>query len=300
MVSKFSAIVQKEEHLVSLRKFLKQKLDASQKEIQQLIESGAVFIDRRKETFGSKKLKQGQKIHFESQGFTAHSSKHKTPTEAISIIWQNDDLLAVNKPPGLPSQKTRDSKRYSMEHWAQQASLGPLFLTHRLDRDTSGVLLFAKSKSMEAECFKWFKHRQIHKTYHAIAHQKEMKLSHGKWVHHLGKAPPKGGRSCFEVVRSGGLRAETDFRVIKNIDRFSYWELKPHTGRTHQLRIQLAHEGHPIVGDEIYDPKYRERSPTPHHYLHAQALVLPEDYAQNFSIEADYPKSWVENWDFLS
>ena len=65
------------------------------------------------------------------------------------MVWENEELLAVNKPAGVPSQRTKDPKRYSMEHWAKAADLGPLYLTHRLDRDTSGVLLFARSKEME-------------------------------------------------------------------------------------------------------------------------------------------------------
>jgi RluA family pseudouridine synthase len=300
MVSKFSEIVQKNEHLISLRKFLKLKLDATQKEIQHLIEGGAVFIDQKKETFGSKKLKQGQKIHFESKATSTQPKSQKQQAESIKIIWENDELLAVNKPPGIPSQKTKDSKRYSMEHWGQEATSFPLFLTHRLDRDTSGVLLFAKSKKMETECFEWFKHRHIKKVYHAIAHQKANKNIQGKWVHHLGKAPQKSGRSSFRVVHAGGLRAETDYQLIKNVGHVSFWELKPHTGRTHQLRVQLAHEGHPIIGDEIYDPKYRQRAPTPHHFLHARALFLPEQYSEQISLEADYPKSWYDNWSFLT
>lgn len=299
MVSKFSKPVQKDEHLISLRKFLKQNLEASQKDIQQLIESGVVFVDQKKETFGSKKLKRGQKVHFETNRNSSDRKNSSNPADKIDIIWQNDDLLAVNKPPGIPSQKTKDSKRYSMEHWAEASSIGPLYLTHRLDRDTSGVLLFAKSKQMESECFEWFKHRQIKKVYHAIAYQKSNNQKQGTWIHHLGKAPQKAGRSCFQVVRAGGQRAETDYRLMKNVGNFSYWELRPHTGRTHQLRVQLSHEGHPIVGDEIYDPKYRQRSPSPHHFLHARALILPEHYCETTTIQADYPKSWLECWGFL-
>ena len=119
-------------------------------------------------------------------------------------------------------------------------------------------------------------------------------------MHHLGKAEQRGGRSCFKVVRAGGVRAETDYQLIQNIGNMSFWELKPHTGRTHQLRVQLSHEGHPIVGDEIYDPKYLQRSPSPHHFLHARSLALPEHYIHHKPIQADYPRTWYENWDFLS
>jgi len=292
MVSKFSEIVKKEQQLWSLRKFLKVKLNCSQKEVQQLIEGGHVQIDGHKETFGSKKLKVSQRVQIEAPASLANISQTGAEQKVIEVIWEDDALLAVNKPTGLPSQKTKDSKRYSMEHWAERNYPKGLFLTHRLDRDTSGVLLFAKNKLMETRCFDWFKQRQVQKIYHAISYGKTKVGLEGEWLHHLGPDKLRGGRSCYKIVHAGGQKAETHYRVIKSNANYSLWELKPRTGRTHQLRVQLAQQNHPIVGDDLYDLNFRQRKPTPHHFLHARELHLPDSNGQKIIITAEYPLTW--------
>ena len=293
MVSKFSEKVQRDQDNFSLRKYLKLKLDCNQKEVQNIIESGVVFIDKRKETFGSKKVRSGQIVHFSIS--TQHHKtihRHKVDPKSIKILWENDDLLAVNKLPGIPSQRTKDPKRFSMEHWAKDHYQGSLYLTHRLDRDTSGVLLFAKTKAMEKECFDWFKHRKVQKVYHAISYGKSKHFKSETWIHHLKAAPPRGGRSCFKAVHSGGLRAETEVKLLSTNKDHCFWELKPHTGRTHQLRVQLSEQHFPIVGDDLYDRQHRNRPPAPHHLLHARELHLPSWKNETKSISAEYPETW--------
>lgn len=281
-----------------LRQILKTLTGLSSKNVNGLIDNGQVQVNQKTERYGSTSLKVGQKIIWHDNN-EEQKSKDK-PKLSASLgdpqrVFDNDELLVICKPPGIPSQRTRDAKRLNAEDWVQQwgkkQGYGRLILTHRLDRDTSGLLLFGKGERAATRCTEWFKHRQIQKTYLALCHGQAPNKP-GQWEQFLGKGPIIGGRQAFAVVRSGGQKARTSYRILGSQKRYSLWQLQPHTGRTHQLRVQLAHAGHPIVGDDLYGDR-RAQSEAPHHLLHAGGLKLPEESGVEQELLAPLPPDFA-------
>src|SRR4029434_9183165 len=123
---------------------------------------------------------------------------------------------------------------------------------HRLDRDTSGIVLCTKSSRVNAAVAKSFSGHQVMKTYHAITIPCRNLKAEWTIKNHLGKASTKSKRSRYAAVRSDGDFAETFFRVIADHPRGVWVEAIPKTGRTHQIRVHLSECGLPILGDDLY------------------------------------------------
>jgi RluA family pseudouridine synthase len=197
------------------------------------------------------------------------------------ILYEDDWLIAVNKPPGLPTQSTLDEARVNLfavtkRFLDQRAKKMPanganevrstiyLGLHHRLDRDTSGVVLFTKSKDANAGVAELFSKHLAQKTYQALTHKpkvipgsKPHALPGKEWTvkNYLGRAQGAKGagkRSRFKSVHSGGDFAQTNFKCIEETAGGLWVEAKPKTGRTHQIRVHLAELGMPILGDDFY------------------------------------------------
>ena len=257
-----------------LRSFLKLQLKLSNKEVARLIDDGKVQVNGRREQFGSRRIKRGEKIKL--LGAPVLGKAIPKPT-SLNLLHEDDELLVINKDPGLPSQITRDPKRVTIEGLVNEnyhsKRLPSPTLLHRLDRDTSGVLLFGKTNSVSQQLMDWFRHRKIHKTYLAIC--EGIPRHHtGTWTHHIGPSGKRAGKTFHTCLRSGGQKAVTDYRVLATGKGLSLWELKPHTGRTHQLRVQCAEARHPIFGDHFYGAK----SSLGRHLLHAAHLSLPDEF----------------------
>lgn len=271
----YSYIVTPADNGISLRKLLKKELRLSSKNINSLIEQGTVLVNHRKECYGSARLKCNDLIEWTS---IPEQISLKFKFDEKQIIYENRDFFIYNKPPGIPCQRTRDAKRENLEdainQWRKNEGLAPLILTHRLDRDTSGVILFAKHLESSKKAFDWFKHREVKKTYLAISYAQIKKIA-GCWKHYLKLAGNRRGQSYYHSVKSGGQVAITDYQTLDSKNSHTLWELHPHTGRTHQLRVQLSHFGFPIVGDQLYDPSFQKRPNIEHHLLHADRLQLP-------------------------
>lgn len=176
-------------------------------------------------------------------------------------IFENDFVKVVNKPSGLLSMAKGE---FCPEPTLEDYGL----LVHRLDRDTSGVVILAKDEETQTYLRKQFQDRKTHKTYYAVVEGRP-KLDKAKIdlpiIRNL-KHP-----TTF-LVDANGKPSQTFYRVIKSNDKYSLVELKPTTGRTHQLRVHLKYIGTPIVGDRVYGsaaPDTKERL-----YLHAKALEI--------------------------
>lgn len=193
----------------------------------------------------------------------------------IDIIYQDEDILVINKPPGLPSQPTPDPKRASVLSLLQnQLPNTKIFLHHRLDRDTSGVLLFGINPRANKPLTNIFRDHQIEKTYLALAKINPSIPCPEQWtvVNHM--APVKDHRQKIMrmvLVNKGGWRAETHFKLLRTVKDFCYVEAKPVTGRTHQIRVHLACDKRPILGDNLYGGK---STLVPRMMLHAHQLQL--------------------------
>lgn len=238
--------------------------DTSRKQAKRLIDGHRVAINGRIEPMASRILAPGERVvvsHLET--------KVDGPPPPLSILYEDEDCLAVMKPAGIPSGPTRDAARIHAAKLAEDFSGRSLTLLHRLDKDTSGVLLLAKTKAFATGLLQAFRDREVDKTYLALVPGRPQ-ATFGVSCH---LREGEGGRML--VVRSGGMKAETTFRTLASKAGYALLEARPKTGRTHQIRVHLAQAGYPILGDSTYggDAEVGEE-PVPRQMLHAWVLAF--------------------------
>lgn len=201
------------------------------------------------------------------------------------VLYEDEWLLVVDKPAGMPTQPTLDASRASvfstLKEFLQKRDGGTpyLGLHHRLDRDTSGVLLLTKDQKANAGTAALFSGKTMRKTYQALTIAGEVCPDSWEVKNYLGVIGRVGKASKYGAVRSGGDPAQTTFRVLERLTRALLIEARPHTGRTHQIRVHLAEGGYPILGDSFYGgPMLLPAGPgggtvtVPRVMLHAAAL----------------------------
>ncbi len=213
----------------------------------------------------------------------------------LSVLHEDPDILVVDKPAGLVCHPSKDGERSSLIGRVRlHLGHGEGRLVNRLDRETSGVVLIAKRADVAREIGKLFAAGGVvEKSYDAIVHG-ELRAAGGvlRIAEPLGKdeTSPVAIKDC---VRADGVPAETDVRPVRSFTRaegaFTLVDVRPRTGRKHQIRIHLAHIGHPIVGDKIYGGdelvylRFVTRTMTPadetalvleNHALHARRLAF--------------------------
>lgn len=188
------------------------------------------------------------------------------------IVWEDDDLCIINKPAGLATQGGTKTIRH-LDGLLQAYGKGkPFRLVHRLDRDTTGVLVVAKTLEAAIYLGNAFKKNQIKKTYWAIVHKvPDLKQATIDAPIIKDENGNRENREKMIVDFDAGKPSKTNYRVLAPLkDNCSWIEFKPETGRTHQLRVHASYMGHPIVGDKKYGSE--EDSPL---YLHARQITIP-------------------------
>jgi len=191
----------------------------------------------------------------------------------LQILYEDDDLLVVDKPAGLtvhpaPGHPGHTLVNAILAHYPHLADIGDSLrpgIVHRLDKDTSGVMLVAKNRVAQANLAEQFKARSIVKSYLVLVRGK---LSPAKGIIEAAIGRDPRHRQRMAVV-SRGREARTEYRVVRYVGDYSLLEIKPETGRTHQIRVHLAAIDFPVVGDATYGVK------SPHlsrQFLHARKL----------------------------
>lgn len=163
------------------------------------------------------------------------------------MLFASDEWIVVNKPSGLLSIPDREGKEISLKLLLQE-NLGPLFTVHRLDKDTSGAIVFARSEQMHKFFSEAFESRTVWKEYHGLVNgipSEKVKVIEAPIMEH----PVKKGHM---VVHSKGKASRTDYEVVEELGRYAWLRFRIHTGRTHQIRVHMQDEGHPIACDPLY------------------------------------------------
>lgn len=228
----------------------------------------------------------------------------------IKITYQNNDLLVVDKPAGLPVFKEgniseRTLADYLLEKFPELQGIGEnqrCGIVHRLDKETSGILLVAKNNKTFAFLQEQFKKGEIEKKYTALVVGKP-NAEEGTIETLLGRNPNDGKKQkvfMFGEPASENLRkAITQYRVLKNFEDYSLIEAVPKTGRKHQIRCHMAYLQHPLAGDKMYGFK---KQPCPEgltrHFLHASYLKIKLPSGEIKEFQSELPeelKSVLEN-----
>ena len=208
----------------------------------------------------------------------------------MKIIYEDDHLIVVDKPAGLsvlPDGWEKDSE-YLVRKLEEQS--GKVFIVHRLDKITSGVMVFARDAETHRALNIQFENHEAQKTYHAIVE------GNPKWEEKIASQPLRanvGHKHRTMVDDKHGKASETRFRVIKRYPESALVEAKPMTGRTHQIRVHAYALGHPLVEDTLYGARDRYGIARP--MLHAQSLsFIHPGTKERVKFSAPHPADFEE------
>lgn len=287
--------------------------EISNSKIRRLIVAGAVSVDKRQCRVPSAQVNVGsiveadideQKFFFEKQ-----PDDISFEVTAASVLYEDDAIIVVNKPAFFPTEETITGNRDNLHQavirylWNKNPSLrNPPYagIMHRLDRETSGVILFTKTRAVNKKVFEMFEQHTARKVYRAVC----TKRSGFPEPEHsfscddaIGRVSASSAACKMGVVRSAkngsfikdAQTAHTDCIVVGKKDNQYFIDARPLTGRTHQIRVHLSSVGLPILGDELYGG-----SSWPRIMLHAQSLTFPHPVTgEVMCVEAPLPEEFV-------
>ena len=299
MVHKIKILVDEDSVGIRVDKLLMNRYEAGFPLMQKLIRSKDIKINS-KAISKPVKLELGDEIEVFANlkiRKTDEKPRDLVPDRKIEeflslIIYEDDYLIAINKPSGLAVQGKSLNRASIDDILHNLRKKGKRFyLVHRLDRDTSGVLLLAKSKQSAEFLSNCFKRKDIEKTYLALLCGNLTKKS--GVINIPLKKKTVGKMEKVYPDFTDGKEAISNYKLIKNYDDCCLVEFKPITGRTHQLRVHAKEIGHPIVGDFKYGGKKAMiREIADRLCLHAQKIEIQEYFGKNLTVE-------VEEVDFI-
>ena len=224
--------------------------------------------------------------------------------KGFSIIFENDDFVAINKEPGVLSIPDRHDETQLSLYTILTQKYGRIFIVHRLDRDTSGLILFAKNEGTHKYLSQLFEQRNIQKKYLGIV-RGSMPEKTGSVDEPIAEHPVKKG---VMSVSKKGKPSLTNYEVLEDYGIYSLVQFEIQSGRTHQIRVHTKYIGHPIICDEVYGDgkpillssfkkKYKlsqndleERPIISRLALHSHSLHFKDIHQKEFFIEAPLPK----------
>lgn len=226
---------------------------------QALIKKGHVKIDR-KECFSSSKLRRGQSVSVELEGRITAAVPEKMD---LKVIFEDSDILVIDKPVGMVVHPACGHERgtvvnaamYHLGSSKAAVTLPRVGLVHRLDKNTSGILLIAKNDRAFSSVTRQFSGRTVNKTYLALV-SGVVEVDEGLIEKPLARSAVN--RKQMAVI-SEGRESVTRFSVLERFTKETLLEVRPKTGRTHQIRVHLASIGHGVAGDAEYNPGSVER-----------------------------------------
>lgn len=266
--------------------FLAEKMpEVSRSFINKLCDMGEIKVnDVVKPAKYKLKLDDKVKIEFDLK------SLEKIPKIEIPVLYEDDDCVVIDKPAGiLTHSKGNFNPEATVATWLLPRTIkmtgDRAGIVHRLDRATSGVMICAKTPDALAWLQKQFSSRKVKKIYVAII---EGELDPSAAVIDMPIERHPATPKIFRVGENG-RKAVTEYKTLKSINGLSELELKPQTGRTHQLRVHLKQLNHPILGDSMYGGKTADRL-----YLHARTLELTLPNRERKVFESSLPKEFKE------
>lgn len=287
----------------------------SRSKVRRLIVAGAVSVNGRQERRPAATLRAGDSV-------TVRLDENKllfekTPDDIAfemsndRILYEDSEIIAINKPAGLPTEATmvaeRDNlhaalKRFLLarDHTRNEPYVG---LHHRLDRETSGVILFTKTRTVNAAVHAMFLEHRARKEYEALASRgRGARDAFGEGEefsveNRIGRISSKSQAGKWGELASGGDPARTDLRILAAYREGFRVLAMPVTGRTHQIRVHLSGYGLPLLGDALYGgpTAFRDGTPIPRVMLHASRLAFPHPVTgMEMTVEAPLPADFLE------
>lgn len=262
----------------TLLEYLEENLDIPKKKIKEYLKYGSIYVDQVKTTKYDYPLLKGTTIFIDTKA----KNKAMLP---FPIIYEDKNIIVVDKPSNLLTIATSKEKEETVYHLVSSYlksthKYAKLFIVHRLDKDTSGVLFMAKNeytKNLYQKDWNQYTKRK----YIAIVHGRPKK-EEDRLVHFL-----KETKTNLVYIARDGKEAITNYKVVRSTRNYSELEIDIETGRKNQIRVQLAHIYHPIVGDKKYGNKDQEKRL----YLHAKQLtVYNQQEKKYFTYTAEIPK----------
>jgi len=255
----------------------------SKSEVRRIIDRGGCTVNVALVRVASRSVKTGDVVEI---GVIEPGGFHELLLSPDALLYEDSELISVNKPAGINSQRTPYQLKGTLEFWVteyfrSQGSAEPARVVHRLDRGTSGAMLFPKQKQAAAWLSGCFQDGRVEKRYLALvsgAPKQEF------WT---VDAPIGKIASARYGIMTGGKSAVTEFRLLSTSDGISLIEARPLTGRTHQIRVHLAESGFPIIGDVTYGNVAAERM-----MLHCSTMTFHNPEGKEIQVKAPLDKAF--------
>lgn len=281
-----------------LDKFLsKVRSDFSRNHIQQLIEEGLVEVNGVQEK-KSYKVELGDQVTIKKQKPKELDLEEKEMD--LDIIYEDESIIIINKPVGLLVHPVKGNRTDTLVNalLAHSEKLGNINgtirpgIVHRLDKNTSGAIVVAKTQESLVNLQKQFKQRKTKKIYRTIL-KGILPYNSGTIDAPIGRNPKN--RTKMAVVKENSKKAITEFKVLDRFRGYTYIEVGLKTGRTHQIRVHFSHIDYPILGDQKYGKQDKTEFNLTHHLLHSYQLGFYHPSQENWvEYKAELPQKFKE------